>query len=136
MTVTTRNGKKKTVDFYFRLRKKKNAPKKFIRFLILLPNSSWSDVKSPLEHKYGIEKYDTCRLWYRYGYYTSRYYFMLVLILSFSLSRSHQWSLYCLPYNSYDVCSEDLVLDQLQNNDLLIDIFLVTITYVRDIIFL
>ena len=63
---------KKTVDFYFRLRKKKNAPKKFIRFLILLPNSSWSDVKSPLEHKYGIEKYDTCRLWYRYGYYTSR----------------------------------------------------------------
>ena len=61
---------------------------------------------------------------------------MLVLLLSFSLSRSHQLSLYCLPYNSYDVCSEDLVLDQLQNNDLLIDIFLVTITYVRDIIFL
>ena len=27
--------KKKTVDFYFRLRKKKNAPKKFIGFLIL-----------------------------------------------------------------------------------------------------
>ena len=90
LTVTTRNGKKKTVDFYFRLRKKKNAPKEFIGFLILLPNSSWSDVKSPLEHKYGIEKYDTCRLWYLYGYYTSRYYFMLVLLLSFSLSRSHQ----------------------------------------------
>ena len=35
LTVTTRNGKKKTVDFYFRLRKKKNAPKKFIGFLIL-----------------------------------------------------------------------------------------------------
>ena len=91
LTVTARNGKKKRSRLLFSFKKeKKNAPKKFIGFLILLPNSSWSDVKSPLEHKYGIEKYDTCRLWYRYGYYTSRYYFMLVLLLSFSPSRSHQ----------------------------------------------
>ena len=33
-----------------------------------------------------------------------------------SYSRGALWfsnSLYCLPYNSYDVCSENLVLDQL-----------------------
>ena len=32
-----------------------------------------------------------------------------------SYSRGALWfsnSLYCLPYNSYDVCSENLVLDQ------------------------
>ena len=51
LTVTTRNGKKKkTVDFYFRLRKKKNAPKKFIGFLILLPNSSWSSSSYIFKH--------------------------------------------------------------------------------------
>lgn len=40
LTVTTRNGKKKNSRLLFSFKKEKNAPKKFIGFLILLPNSS------------------------------------------------------------------------------------------------